>query len=303
MKFVETIKLGLHHTESGHPTSEGKEYKNRRYDNSKKLTSKEARLFNVGIFNHKPSTWCFIKVLPFWKYSLYFFDLHLPNARVQKRRWQPTPVLLPGKSHGRRSLVSYSPWGPEESDTTEWLQFPFSLSCIGEGNGNPLQCCCLENPRDGGAWWAAVYGVAQGRIRPKRLGSSSTRVSLMQLPQFNRSHSAHLTCPISGWVPSAPPQALRFPKATAYVLLPCSLVCSPPRLLRHPFCWQTFSILPALCSCSIPIPFPFLFLPAKPSVVWGQEPPPPIFVCQGPSIQEVPLLRHVATQPRSADKM
>ena len=52
-------------------------------------------------------------------------------------------------------------WGREESDTTEWLHFHFSLSCIGEGNGNPLQCSCLENPRGGGAWWAAVYGVAQ----------------------------------------------------------------------------------------------------------------------------------------------
>ena len=77
-----------------------------------------------------------------------------------RRKWQPTPVLLPGESQGWRSLVGCSPWGCEESDTTEWLPFHFSLSCIGEGNGNPLQCSCLENPRDGGAWWAAVYGVA-----------------------------------------------------------------------------------------------------------------------------------------------
>ena len=69
-------------------------------------------------------------------------------------------VLLPGKSHGWRSLVGCSPWGRKGSDTTERLPFHFSLSCIGEGNGNPLQCSCLENPRDGGAWWAAVYGVA-----------------------------------------------------------------------------------------------------------------------------------------------
>ena len=90
-----------------------------------------------------------------------------------RRQWHPTPVLLPGKSHGRRSLVGCSPWGHEESDTTERLHFDFSLSCTGEGNGNPLQCSCLENPRDGGAWWAAVYGVAQGRTRLKWLGSSS----------------------------------------------------------------------------------------------------------------------------------
>ena len=63
-----------------------------------------------------------------------------------------TPVFLPGESHGWRSLVGCSLRGHEESDTTEWLHFHFSLSCIGEGNGNPLQCSGLENPRDGGAW-------------------------------------------------------------------------------------------------------------------------------------------------------
>ena len=68
---------------------------------------------------------------------------------VRRRQWQPTPVLLPGKSHGRRSLVGCSPWGRWGSDMTERLHFHFSLSCIGEGNGNPLQCSCLENPRDG----------------------------------------------------------------------------------------------------------------------------------------------------------
>ena len=72
------------------------------------------------------------------------------------------------------SLVGCSPWGRRESDTTERLHFHFSLSCIGEGNGNPLQCSCLENPRDGGAWWAAAYGVAQSRTRLKRLSSSSS---------------------------------------------------------------------------------------------------------------------------------
>ena len=83
------------------------------------------------------------------------------------RQWYPTPVLLPGKSHGWRSLVGCSPWGRKESDTTERRPFHFSLSCMGDGNGNPLQCSCLENPRDGGAWWAAVYGVAQNRTRLK----------------------------------------------------------------------------------------------------------------------------------------
>ena len=91
----------------------------------------------------------------------------------RRRQWQPTPVLLPGKSHGQRSLVGCSPWGREESDMTEWLHFHFSLSCIGGGNGNPLQCSCLENPRDGGAWWAAICGVAQSQTRLKRLSGSS----------------------------------------------------------------------------------------------------------------------------------
>ena len=96
-------------------------------------------------------------------------------GRFWRRQWHTTPVLLPGKSHGRRSLVGCSPWGRWELDTTQWLHFHFLLSCIGEGNGNPLQCSCLENPRDGGAWWAAVYGVAQSRTRLKWLSSSSSK--------------------------------------------------------------------------------------------------------------------------------
>ena len=91
-----------------------------------------------------------------------------------RRQWHPTPVLLPRKSHGWRTLVGCSPWGRQELDMTERLHFHFSLSCIGEGNGNPLQCSCLENPRDGEPWWAAIYGVAQSRTRLKRLSSSSS---------------------------------------------------------------------------------------------------------------------------------
>ena len=92
-------------------------------------------------------------------------------------QWHPTPLLLSGKSHGRRSLESCSPWGHWGSDTTERLHFHFSLSCIGEGNGNPLQRSCPENPRDGGAWWAAVYGVAQSRTWLMRLSPSSSSSS------------------------------------------------------------------------------------------------------------------------------
>ena len=81
-----------------------------------------------------------------------------------RRQWHSTPVLLPGKSHGRRSLVGCCPWVHEESDMTERLHFHFSLLCIREGNGNPLQCSCLENPRD---------GIPQSRTWLKWLSSSS----------------------------------------------------------------------------------------------------------------------------------
>ena len=123
-----------------------------------------------------------------WEVLFYTFWIHsiIPQIQLvkiyewlqglyQRRQWHPTPVLLPGQSHGWRSLVGWSPWGGEESDTTEWLHFHSSLSCIGEGNGNPLQCSCLENPGDGGAWLAAVYGVAQSRTQLKRLSSLAAR--------------------------------------------------------------------------------------------------------------------------------
>ena len=106
--------------------------------------------------------------LQYGNHTDFFKTCQYPQGR---RQWHPTPVLL---SHGKRSLVGCSPWGPEESATTEWLYFHFLLSCIGEGNGNPLQCSCLENPRVGRAWWAAVYGVGQSRTWLKRLSSSST---------------------------------------------------------------------------------------------------------------------------------
>ena len=142
--------------------------------------------------------------------------------------WQPTPVFLPGESHGQGRLAGCSPWGCKEldtterltekamtphcstlawkipwmeepgglqsmgsleSDTTEQLHFPFSLSCIGEGNGNPLQCSCLENPRDGGAWWATIYGVAQSRTQLKRL--SSSRVTNTHIHTHTHTHTLH----------------------------------------------------------------------------------------------------------------
>ena len=108
----------------------------------------------------------------------------------------PTPVLLPGQSHGRRSLVGCRPWGREELGTAERLHFHFSLSCIGEGNSNPLQSSCLENPRDGGAWWAAPYGVAQSRTRLKRLSSSVVCLVAQSCPTATPwAVAARLLCP------------------------------------------------------------------------------------------------------------
>ena len=127
-------------------------------------------------------------LLSFWKFK--------SSKEEWRRQWHPTPVLLPEKSHGWKSLVGCSAWGRSESDTTERFHFHFSLSCIGEGNGNPLQCSCLENPRDGGAWWAAVYGVAQSRTRLKRLSSSSSSSGKLL---FSTGSSAQCCVELEGW--------------------------------------------------------------------------------------------------------
>ena len=104
----------------------------------------------------------------------YFYCILLYIYIYQRRQWHRTPVLLPGKIPWMEEPGGLQSMGSLESGTTERLPFHFSLSCIGEGNGNPLQCSCVENPRDGGAWGAAVYGVAQSRTRLKRLSSSSS---------------------------------------------------------------------------------------------------------------------------------
>ena len=112
---------------------------------------------------------------------------------------------MPGKCHGWRSLVGHSPWGCKESGTTERLHFHFSLSYIGEGNGNPRQCSCLENPRDRGAWWAAIYGVAQSQTRLRRLSSSIItenmkenkyeRVKILLIHQVTHDSDVNTSCP------------------------------------------------------------------------------------------------------------
>ena len=124
--------------------------------------------------------------------------LQFASLTSQRKQWHPTPVLLPGKSHGWRSLVGCSPWGHEESDTTEQLHFHFSFSCIGEGNGNPLQSSCLENPRDGRAWWAAVYGVAlalssRAVAAMSRFPSRGSRDLCLSLEAFPRGFTTGLS--------------------------------------------------------------------------------------------------------------
>ena len=104
-------------------------------------------------------------------------------------------LLLPGKSHGWKSLVGCSPWGRTKSDTTEQLHFHFSLSCIGEGNGSPLRYSCLENPMDGGAWWAAVHGVATSRTR---LSDFSFTFHFHALEKEMATHSSVLAWRIPG---------------------------------------------------------------------------------------------------------
>ena len=101
-----------------------------------------------------------------WWVNIHFCvkDVSLVWGRLfllSRRQWWPTTVLLPGKTQEQRGLVGCSPWGRLESDTTERLHIHFSLSWTGEGNCNPLQYSCMENLRDGGAWWDAIYRVAQ----------------------------------------------------------------------------------------------------------------------------------------------
>ena len=103
-------------------------------------------------------------------------QLHSSHMLAMEKEMAPHSSTFAWKIPWTEEPGRLQSMGSLESDTTERLHFHFSLSlsCIGEGNGNPLQCSCLENPRDGEAWWAAVYGVAQSRTRLKRLSSSSS---------------------------------------------------------------------------------------------------------------------------------
>ena len=107
----------------------------------------------------------------------YIFKIVL-YMLLWRRTWQPTSVLLPEKSHGWRGPGGLQSMRSRRVRQDWATSLSLSLSCIGAGNGNPLQCSCLEKPRDRGAWWAAVYGVAQSRTRLKRLRDrKSTRLN------------------------------------------------------------------------------------------------------------------------------
>ena len=175
-----------------------------------------------------------------------------------RRQWQPTPVLLPGKSHGRRSLVGCSPWARYELDTTEWLHFHFLLSCIVEGNGNPLQCSCLENPRDGGAWWAAISWVAQSRTRLKWLSSSSSRFVIAFLP---RSKCLLISCLQSSSVVILEPKKIKSVMVSTVSTSICRKRMRPDAMILSFECWvlsQLFHSPVSLSSRGTSAPLHFL---------------------------------------------
>ena len=159
-----------------------------------------------------------------------------------RRQWHPTPVLLPGKSHGRRSLVGCSP-----SDTTERLHFHFSLSCIGEGNGNPLQDSRLGDAMDRGVWWATVHWVAgsqtwlstrlhvttQWRGPDLRLACGSAKAFGHENVQLiHKLGNTHTVPPLSSHHVGDQP--------------------APPQPATHSLCPLDLHPLPSLCLCSQP---------------------------------------------------
>ena len=112
--------------------------------------------------------WFLVSELHMW------YGIHCHSTA--EKAMAPHSSTLTWKTPWQKSLVGCSPWGRKESDTTEWFHFHFSLSYIGEGTGNPLQCSCLESPSDSRAWWAAIYGVSQSWTQLKQLSSSSSYV-------------------------------------------------------------------------------------------------------------------------------
>ena len=106
-------------------------------------------------------------------FCLYEFDYSRCLIWVMEKAMAPHSSTLAWKIPWMVEPGRLQSLGSQRLDMTEWLHFNFSLPCIGEGNGNPLQCSCMENPRDVGAWWAVIYGVAQSQTQLKQLSSSS----------------------------------------------------------------------------------------------------------------------------------
>ena len=156
--------------------------------------------------------------------NLYFL-FTLLSFHAQRRQWHPTPVILPGKSHGRRSLVGCSPCGREESDTTEWLHFHFSLSFTGEGNGNPLQCSCLENPRDGEP--GGLPSMGSHRVRHDWSDLAAAAAALTSSPTNTSPH-----CQLLRGEPSNQPHS--FPAPRSILLLPVPPTSAQPNLFTFP---------------------------------------------------------------------
>ena len=117
-------------------------------------------------------------------YFIKYFTFYIPTRNIWEKVMAPHSSTLAWKIPWTEEPGRLQSMGCEESDTTEQLHFDFSLSCTGEGNGSPLQRSCLENPRDRGAWWAAISWVAQSRTRLKRLSLAAS---------FNNISFKHLT--------------------------------------------------------------------------------------------------------------
>ena len=165
---------------------------------------------------------------------------------------------MPGRSHGQRSLVGCSPWGRWESSTTEQPHFHFSLSYTGEGNGNPLQCSCLENPRDGGAWWAVIYGVTQGQTQLKRLSSGSSR-------RLRRSSNNALNVITHS----------RQARMNMEVLVSCNL----PSLFSAPYLALLHNYQPCKTTVNRGLPSGAATADSKAAAIKGQQPPTDIRAC------------------------
>ena len=132
-----------------------------------------------------------------------------------RRKWQPTPVFLPGESQGWGNLVG-AVYGVVQSQT-RLKRLNSSSSSIGEGNDNPLQCSCLENPRDRRAWWAAVYGVVQSQTLLKPLSSSSSSSRGLHAKSLQ-------SCPTPWTIAHQAPLSIEFSRSEYW----SGLLCLPP---------------------------------------------------------------------------